>query len=289
MTELPDNVLAHLCGTIDLPDFAGTRYDLREEIGRGGMGTVYRAHDRLLDRDVALKVVDAEAGLEEASVLARLEHPGIVPVYDAGELPDGRRFAAMRLVEGERLDQFLARESTAGASLSARLRVYLRVCDAVSFAHRAGVAHCDLKPHNIMVAAFGQVFVMDWGIAVRGARGLREPVAGTARYMAPELTAGPARDVYAMGRLLEDMVAQASAPPLLAVAARASAARPEDRYRGVDELAAEVVRYLDRLPVLAYRESLLERARRFAARNQTLLILLGAYILVRLGLFLSSH
>ena len=73
------------------------------------------------------------------------------------------------------------------------------------------------------------------------------------------------------------------------VAARASAAKPEDRYRGVDELAAEVIRYLDRLPVMAYRESLVGRARRFAARNQTRLILPGAYILVRLGLFLSSH
>ena len=281
MTELPDRVLAHLCEAIDLPDFSATRYELKEEIGRGGMGTVYRAHDRLLDRDVALKVMDAEPGLDEARVLARLEHPGIVPVYDAGDLPCGRRFAAMRLVEGERLDQFITRETSAGA----RLRVYLRVCDAVAFAHRAGVVHRDLKPRNIMVAAFGQVFLMDWGIAVRATQGSLERVAGTGRYMAPESVTGPARDVHSLGKLLEDVMASGRTAPLEAVALRACAVRPEDRYSCVDELAADVTRYLDRLPVSAYRESVAERARRFAGRNQTLLILLAAYVLVRWGLF----
>src|SRR4029077_16667913 len=101
MGYLPDRMLDHLRQVAEMPDFSGTRYRVEEEIGRGGMGTVYRAWDAQLERAVALKVIDSAT--TEPKVLAQLEHPGLVPVYDAGELPDGRAYYAMRLVRGRRL------------------------------------------------------------------------------------------------------------------------------------------------------------------------------------------
>ena len=101
--ELSDSVLDHLRSVAALPDLSGTRYELEGEIGRGGMGIVYAARDRVLDRRVALKVLDlTPAG--EAQLIAALEHPAIVPVYEAGTLPDGREFYAMKLIKGARLD-----------------------------------------------------------------------------------------------------------------------------------------------------------------------------------------
>ena len=110
MTWLSDAALDRLRTLDDRPDFAGTRYELLEEIGRGGMGIVFRGRDRALDRDVAIKVTawsttaDADRLRREARTLAALEHPGIVPVHDVGQLPDGRVFTVMMLVRGERLD-----------------------------------------------------------------------------------------------------------------------------------------------------------------------------------------
>jgi len=169
MTWLSENALERLRRAADAPDVSATRYRLMECVGRGGMGTVYLAEDTTLDRRVALKVLDVadEPGelagrlLREAHILARLEHPGIVPVHDAGALPDGRVYYAMKYVEGRRLDEC----ADGLQSAAERLRVFLRICDAVAFAHCRGVLHRDLKPENVMVGPFGEVLVMDWGVA----------------------------------------------------------------------------------------------------------------------------
>ena len=169
MKFLSDKALERLREGADTPDLAGTRYRLLERIARGGMGVVYAALDEMLDRRVALKVLDvpvADGDLarrlnREARVLARLEHPGIVPVHDVGTLSDGRVFYAMKFVEGQRLDKHIE----AVTSLPDRLRLFLRICDATAFAHARGVLHRDLKPANVMVGAFGEVLVMDWGLA----------------------------------------------------------------------------------------------------------------------------
>jgi len=168
MTWLSDATLERLREAGDWPDLSGTRYEAQGVLGKGGMSTVYRARDRELDREVALKVMGPAEGdgtvarlRNEARVLARLEHPGLVPVHDVGTLPDGRVFYVMRLVRGKRLDEHARQER----SLPALLRLFERVCEAVAFAHAQGVLHRDLKPANVMVGPFGEVLVLDWGLA----------------------------------------------------------------------------------------------------------------------------
>jgi serine/threonine-protein kinase len=150
------------------------RYTLSEEIGRGGMGVVLRAHDDRLNRDLAVKVLDEKYReepavirrfSEEAQIGGQLQHPGIVPVHDLGKLPDGRPFFAMKLVKGRRLDDLLEERPNPGHNLSRFLQVFDQICQTMAYAHSHHVIHRDLKPANIMVGAFGEVLVMDWGIA----------------------------------------------------------------------------------------------------------------------------
>lgn len=147
------------------------RYQLRGELGRGGMGVVYRAFDRVLQREVALKVLqerlqfDPNANIRferEPQLCGGLQHPGIVPVYDSGLLDDGRPFYAMKIVTGKTLDELIRAGTNSRASL---LEVFRQLCHAIACAHRSGIIHRDLKPANIMVGAFGEVYVMDWGLA----------------------------------------------------------------------------------------------------------------------------
>jgi serine/threonine protein kinase len=254
MRFLNDKTLEKLRSAGAVPDLSGTRYTLVEFLARGGMGAVYIAEDQSLKRRVALKVLETEdpegtlAGrlLREARVLVQLEHPGIVPVHDAGTLADGRVFYVMKFVEGAQLDQFLANVPV----LSERLRLFLRICEAVSFAHSRGILHRDLKPANIMVGAFGEVLVMDWGLAkildprwsgnsnrdenetrfaskpepgannqntqATGATG-DGIVMGTPGYMSPEQASGQIAsldvrsDIFSLGKLLEFMTARQAA------------------------------------------------------------------------------
>jgi serine/threonine protein kinase len=204
---ISNRVLANLKRAAELPDFTGTRYRLLEEIGRGGMGVVYAAEDIDLRRKVAIKILD---GPEEARVLASLEHPGIVPVHEAGTLPDGRSFYAMKLVRGMRLDAYLRGH----AHLPDRLRIFQRLCEPVAFAHARGVIHGDLKPSNIMVGEFGEVLVMDWGA----------PGLGTVGFVAPEQATSEVldgrADVFALGRILEGLVQAPMPKPLASICRR---------------------------------------------------------------------
>jgi serine/threonine protein kinase len=269
--DVSDSVLDHLRHVAALPDLTGTRYELESEIGRGGMGVVYAVYDRQLDRRVALKALDlALAG--EAQLIARLEHPAIVPIYEAGRLPDGRAFYAMKLVTGARLDQHLA----GTASLDERLRVIRRIGEALAFAHARGVIHRDLKPQNVMVGEFGEVYVMDWGV---------EAVAGTPAFRAPDARLDQRSDIYALGAMLL-LVLPASAPPALrAIAAKAMRTDPNARYADVPSLLADMGRFQEGRAVEAWAEPLWHRLRRFASRNAVLLWLLAAYAGVKFLLF----
>ena len=237
MNWLSDEAIARLQTASALPDLAGTRYRLIERVGGGGMGTVYLAEDSVLGRRVALKILDlpelradlSARLLREAQILGRLEHPGIVPVHDAGTLADGRAFYAMKFVEGERLDM-LARRIDA---IPDRLRIFQRICEAVAFAHARGILHRDLKPENVMVGPFGEVLVMDWGVAkilredptpredhaevsvesspaeTKPSKTAHGTVLGTAGYMAPEQARGEIdglderADIYSLGAILQ--------------------------------------------------------------------------------------
>src|SRR5215471_2718182 len=168
MRWLSDNAVDRLLEDADWPDLGDSKYVVIRKLGSGGMGTVYLAQDVELGRKVAVKVMNiadpsgafASRMMREAQIIALLEHPGIVPIHDVGTLYDGRVFYAMKLVHGRRLD-----ESVDSASLSDLLRIFQKICEAVAFAHSHSVIHRDLKPENIMVGSFGEVLVMDWGVA----------------------------------------------------------------------------------------------------------------------------
>jgi len=316
VTRLDDSTLAHLRDALREPDLSGTRYRLLGLAGTGGMGTVYAALDTELGRRVALKVLDltdpeVEARLQrEAVVLARLEHPGIVPVHDVGRLADGRAFYTMKLVQGERLDQYAARERP----LPERLRVFLRIAEAVAFAHARGVVHRDLKPQNVMIGAFGEVLVLDWGLAKvlddprtgeNGGLAARPrlpgdtgegAVLGTPGFMAPEQQAGASAavdaraDVFSLGALLQWLSAEEAPAALRAISLEAMAQLPADRYPSVAALAADVERFLDGAAVSAYPEGPLRRLARAAARHRVALGLVAAYLAGRgLILFFTGH
>lgn len=261
--ELGDSVLDHLRRVAALPDLSGTRYELECEIGRGGIGIVYAARDRVLNRRVALKVLDlTPAG--EAQLIAALEHPAIVPVYEAGTLPDGREFYAMKLIRGARLDRYLV----ARPNLPERLRLIWRVGEALAYAHSHGVIHRDLKPQNVMVGEFGEVYVMDWGV---------EAIAGTPAFRAPEVLLDQRSDIYGLGALLRFVLPDPNPPALGAIAAKAMSADPAARYPEVPALLADIERFEQGMAVEAWPEPLWHRLRRFASRNSVLLWLLAAY------------
>ncbi|HVK10392.1 MAG TPA: SUMF1/EgtB/PvdO family nonheme iron enzyme [Gemmataceae bacterium] len=146
-------------------------FELLDEIGRGGMGVVFRARDTALVRDVAVKLLQdrysvashaARRFVEEAKITGQLQHPGIPPVHEVGVLPDGRPFLVMKLIKGRTLAYLIAEGVANRGSLIA---AFEQVCQAVAYAHNHGVVHRDLKPANVMVGAFGEVQVMDWGLA----------------------------------------------------------------------------------------------------------------------------
>jgi serine/threonine protein kinase len=293
MMWLDNGTLAHLRDVAERPDL-GDRYEITGRLGRGGMGVVYAATDRLLDRDVAIKVLDdiprranAAQLMNEARILGRLEHPGIVPVHDAGTLPDGRVYYVMKRVQGERLEAAIR-----ARSLTDRLDLFLRICEAVSFAHARGVVHRDLKPDNIMLGAFGEVLVLDWGVAsyrtpdAMNAPGDAADIVGTPGYMAPEQArdarhADHRADVYALGVILEAMLPDPPPRPLLAIARQARAADADARYGAVQDLARDITRFREGDPVSAYRESVGERLSRLYRRYELPVLLVLAYVIMR--------
>jgi eukaryotic-like serine/threonine-protein kinase len=258
----------------DRQPFRDRRFIPTEELGRGGMGVVFRCHDAELGREVAVKFSQDSGPEEKARLLweahmqARLQHPSIVPVYDVERAADGSELIVMREVAGRTLRAILRER---GATRHALLTAFSRVCRAIDYCHSKGVLHRDLKPENIMLGEYGEVYVMDWGLAVeRDAKVQRS--GGTLGYMAPEQTAGRSTelsDVYSLGVILRELLVDAELrddgpPELVALAARASAEDPAARPSSARALAEAVDRFLDGERDLAQRRKLADEAARDA-------------------------
>jgi len=256
------------------PPTTEARYRFGEVLGEGGMGEVLLAHDEHIGRDVAVKRIrstepspeELSRFLREARVQGRLEHPAVVPVHDLTADRDGRPFFVMKRLTGTTMQELLAglragSEADAAATRRRLLRAFADVCLALEFTHRNGIIHRDLKPANIMLGDFGEVYVLDWGVAraVTEAADAGGPVPaplaadlkldtgdtlvgtvlGTPGYMAPEQLVGdrvgPAADIYALGCILYEIVAgvalhakgRSVAAPLAQPVARPSAQRPD--------------------------------------------------------------
>ncbi len=260
-------------------------YLVGEVIGQGGMGLVRRGLQTSLGRPVALKTLRLERTatpaawsrfLTEAAVTAHLDHPGIIPVYDLGVDGEGRPFYVMPLIDGQPWGR-----SIGTVPLAYDLEVLLAVADAIAYAHSKGVVHRDLKPDNVMLGQFGQVLVVDWGLAVALAPGVPAPSpgaggarAGTPAWMAPESARGDwqrlgrATDVYQLGGMLHRILAgvpphggadaraqlaeaasnriQGRAEgPLAALAVRAMAEDPADRFADAGQFRTALAEWQD--------------------------------------------
>jgi WD40 repeat protein len=249
-------------------------YDLLEKLGEGGMGVVYSARQASIDREVAVKMLRADMVqnetlrrkfLSEAAVTGELDHPNIVPIYDLGQNAEGSLFYSMKKVLGTPWSDVIQERS-----LLDNLSILMKVADAVAFAHARGVIHRDLKPENVMLGEFGEVLVLDWGLAVATEGHRPTPnvttafnIGGTPAYMAPELAVGPVErigrhsDTYLLGAILYEIVT--GRPPhtgknartcltaaarneilptekrgeLIDIARKAMATEPADRYPSV--------------------------------------------------------
>jgi tetratricopeptide (TPR) repeat protein/tRNA A-37 threonylcarbamoyl transferase component Bud32 len=260
------------------------RYRLMGEIARGGMGAILKGRDLDLGRDLAVKVILDEHRdqpemvrrfVEEAQIGGQLEHPGIVPVHEIGRFADGRLFIAMKLVQGRTLAAVLAARRNPADDRARLLSVFEQVCQTMAYAHARGVVHRDLKPSNVMMGNFGEVQVMDWGLAkvldgvnqepssprrdgallVRTARtgsnasdSRADSVVGTPAYMAPEQARGALdtvderADVFALGSILCEILTGAPAyvgPSSAEVHSQAARAELGDSFNRLDDCGAE--------------------------------------------------
>jgi hypothetical protein len=222
------------------------RYEVQGEIARGGMGAILKGRDTDLGRDLAIKVLlDAHKDkpevvrrfLEEAQISGQLQHPGIVPVYELGRFADERPFFTMKLVKGRTLSSLLAARPDAAAERPRFLGIFRQICQTLAYAHSRGVIHRDLKPANIMVGSFGEVQVMDWGIAkVLPAEGVAE---------ATEALAEPQRESV-IPTVLEDC---AGGTPVVDGRTRAGAVMGTPAYMAPEQARGEVDRLDERADV----------------------------------------
>jgi serine/threonine-protein kinase len=305
--------------SVDLPSTLGPKTDrtaamrpggrpeleVQQVLGEGGMGRVFLARQRSLDREVAIKTLrdqasprDYDALLHEGAVTGRLEHPAIIPVHALGMHDDGRPVLVMKRVDGVSWQALLddpkhpAWEGFGGEPsdrLEGHLEILMQVCNAVSFAHSRGIVHRDIKPQNVLIGRFGDVYLADWGIAHRMNSGPAQRLCGTPSFMAPEMALGgivDARtDVYLLGATLHQvltgklrhegetifmvLIDAVDSPPfdypesvpedLAALANRATAKAPEERPASAADFRRALAAHLHHKSSTALAKSALPR------------------------------
>jgi len=287
----------------------GERYEVVEVLGEGTMGRVEAVRDHRLQRVVARKSLQSSAqraGFQrEARVASALEHPGIVPIYDAGD-GEGGPWYTMRRIEGRSMQEALAEAGTLDERM-ALLAPFERLCEALAYVHEQGVVHRDVKPANVMLGPFGEVMLVDFGVAV--ARG--EPTAraaGTPAYMSPEAARGeppdPCMDVWSLGVVLHELLAgerpfrggsrellaslrdgidpptSPSGPPELVAIVRKAMAPGAERYPDASALRADIVAYTTGRLVGAHAYSTGELVRRFLEAFRGYLLMGGVALVL---------
>ncbi len=252
------------------------RYQLLHTLGTGGMAVVYRAYDRMLERPVAIKILRQdfsedetfrERFRQEARAAANLSHPNIVTVHDFG-FDAGRLFIVMEYVPGTDLKTMIKNHGR--FSVDEAIQLMVQACEGIGYAHRAGLVHCDVKPHNMLVTPDGRLKVTDFGIA-RALASIQpdeqaDVVWGSPQYFAPEQAAGqapsPASDVYSLGVILYEMLTgqlpfNSKDPEELARMHRESAPTPPRRYNSQIPPALEqiILKVLQKEPAQRYRSA----------------------------------
>ncbi|MBR2345720.1 MAG: serine/threonine protein kinase [Lentisphaeria bacterium] len=315
------------------------RYKFIRSIGFGGMKGVLLVHDRDTGRDIAMAIMpdfrdrpirDLNRFVREARITASLEHPNIVPVYDIGIDALGSPFFTMKYLHGCTLAMILHRlrsgdpETIQDYSQNRLMQVFLRVCNAVAFAHSRNICHFDLKPGNIYCGDFGEVQVIDWGLAGPESDACESGrMKGTPGYMAPELLvtggkAGKSSDIYALGAILyailtldspcaglpqQEILRRTAAgkiePPSLvgqnvssgleAICLKAMALRPEDRYANAVELRREIQETLSGYAAKAENASAMRNALLFVRRNIYAVIIFVLLLITGLLTYLVLH
>lgn len=306
------------------------------KIGEGGMGEVFLVKDTSLEREVALKILHSfeereeikDRLIQEARILARLEHPSIVPIHDVGMLQDGRLFYVMKYVEGTRLDHYVSTtqrfitEQVRKHNYTPALILFQKIVQAIDFAHSHGILHRDLKPENIIVGKHGEVMVLDWGIAKQlhapepylssslfqdaGSGTQHGEILGTPHTMSPEQAAGNSgelderTDVYSLGIILyflltgtlpsEEKRSKIYSKPLAAIVQKATKHNPVDRYSSASELLQDIEWFMLDEAVIAYQERPYERLARWIKRYRFVISIIVAYLIMRLAVlfFLRS-
>ncbi len=281
------------------PDLPG--YTIIRQLGRGGMGAVFLAEraTRDFEQKVAIKVIkpgvlgDAlvDRFRRERQILASLNHPHIAHLYDGGETTDGQPFIVMEYVQGRTLRDWMKDERP---SLDRKLELFLQAAEAVEFAHQNLVIHRDLTPNNILVTDAEQAKLIDFGIARPHAPGNDEiqtsPLSGlslTPGFAAPERSTGAISttltDIYSLGRILNLMIGRAGKPELEAIAAKAAAGVPSERYGSVSELIEEIENFRAKLPVTTYSNTASYRVRKFVSREKVLVGGVAGFLLAVLA------
>ncbi len=347
ITDGESTVVISDCGNDDensnllatLPLKPQDRYKFIRSIGFGGMKGVLLVHDRDTGRDVAMAIMpdfrdrparDLNRFVREARITASLEHPNIVPVYDIGIDALGSPFFTMKYLHGSTLAAILHKLRTRNAEVmneypqSRLLQIFLRVCNAVAFAHSRNICHFDLKPGNIYCGDFGEVQVIDWGLASSGNESVENGrLKGTPGYIAPELLnpggkAGKVSDIYALGAILyailtldsphaglpqQEILRRTAAgklvPPSLAgqqvpsgleaICLKAMAFDPRDRYQSAVELRKEIQESLSGYAAKAEKASLWRNTMLFVRRN-IYTVIIFVLLLISAGLaYLVLH